>query len=347
MKKIIIILTALFIACDTCELPVSDNGGNSEADIFFSALPLNAEKLAVYKSDDRGNQIQHILNDASIFSAPSSNNKIAFVRTDSNSLNILYMMDIVNGQAVQIDKENSLFDIVHPIISPNGKNIAFLGGSGKLFVYNVTDAVLELVSGSVMANTLPTFSYDGSMIAYFVYEDNLSLQVKNVDNYDVSILNYDLGSYNFEEAFTNKPNWSFDSKSILYSVFDENNCFINITGLDGVNKFIEFDKNDMIPLAPSLNYNNSLLCFNSSNGNIWIVKNLDNPLFYKITDNNDVFYNSEPKWSPKENKLIFTSFNENLGNVGNLVLVALTDDNDVSVNEKVIVSNYSFNSFWR
>ncbi len=347
MKWLIIILSVIFIGCDTCSNPVGNGGTDSEYELYFTALPLSSDNFNFYKSDINGNYIEEVIEDAYSFSVPSKDGIIAFVREDSNSQNLLLTYNVTSGKISEIDRQNSLFDIINPVISSDGKFISFLGGSGKLFIYNMDDGFLELLTGSVLSSSVPSFSPDGSKIAYFDKEDEIKLIIKNTNNLENTLIEFEFSDMKTDSKFTLIPNWTSDSGEIIFSLFDDELCHTIIANMNGETSIINTNLNEIKIINPSLNQNEDFIAFNSDNGNIWICEKKSYPLFYRITDNNDKFFNSHPVWSPDGNKLCYSSTKRDGVYEGNLILSDIDLVNSVNVSKTVIVSNNCLNYFWR
>lgn len=347
MKYLILILSVIIMGCDTCNNPTGNGGADSDYNLYFTALPLGSDNFNYYKSDINGNYIEEIIENAYSFSVPSDNGIVAFVREDSNSQNQLLTYSIKSGNISEIDKQNSLFDIINPVISSNGKFIAFIGGSGKLFIYNMEDGFLELLSGALLSSSVPVFSPDGSMIAFFEEENDIKLIVKSTENTESDLLEMNFSDLQTDSKYTLIPEWSDNSERIVFSLFDSEICHTIIADINGVMNTIRTNLNDITVINPSLNYNEEYIAFHSDNGNIWICENKSSPLFYKITDNNDLFFNSLPVWSPDGKKLSYLSSRRGGTYEGNLILAELDMNGSPAVSSKVIVSNNCLNYFWK
>jgi Tol biopolymer transport system component len=347
MKYFLLIFSVIFMACDTCDSPVGNGGDDSAHHLYFTALPLGSESFNVYRADENGNNITEILQNAYSYSPPSFNNILAFVRKDENSLNELIIYNINSGNIQEIDKQNSLFDIINPMISSNGKYIAFLGGAGKLFVYNIQEGILELLSGSLLSGSICSFSPDGKKIAYFERDNEIKMIVKNTDNPDNNISVTNFSGYVTDSKFTLIPKWSDDSEIISFSLFDDEYSNIIISDIYGNYEIIKTKLNEIKAYNPAVNTSKNHIAFNSANGNIWLCENISNPLFFQLTENNDVYYNSNPVWSPDERMISFIAKPRDAGNTGNLILLSLDDNDFGTVSKKVIVSNNCFNYYWK
>lgn len=344
MWHFLIILFLFLAGCDTCDNSVNNNNNNFDTELYFTSKPLNSSFLSVFKSDISGNNIQKIIENASIYNPPSKNRFITFVRKDTNlGLNHLYIADLNTKKEELVETENQLFDIVYPKIASDAKNLIFLGGSGKLFLYDISNKIINFVTDKVMINTIATISPDGQKFAYFSNEGNsIVLNVRDINNSENLIFSKKFDSLIAGERWLLTPSWSFSSEKIIFSLFNQENCQIIIANLNGEVQFIESENINFY--APVISHNEKLIAVYSESGNIWIIENNDESLFYKITKNNDIYFNFSPKWSHKDNILSYRAYSINDESLADLYIVKL--DNEVNIIEKLIVSNNTFNAFW-
>lgn len=347
-----ILLTGIFaIACDPCA-NVNGNGDNFENRIFFSAPPANGLKPAIYAISTDGTDLDQIVADGQIFSPPSDNHKIAFLRKDSATQKILLLLAEHTGEnEVEIDREKSLYSIAYPVISPNGEFIAFNGGQGQLLsVRSDGTGFVDFLSGNLMEETSYSFSPDSKYICYFekiASDSQFQLKVINIESPESVSYTRNFDNSSLPDFGPLKVDWSNEGEFIAYSIINDSISTIYIDYMNG--DYSEIRLYDFFASMPVISNDNKHLAFSSSDGVIWI-RNIadDNVVFSRITDDNSTTYNVNPIWSPDKKSIIYEVFyNNSYNSLSTLYLSELyfQEDHAETIASNILVNNI-ISAFW-
>lgn len=353
IKNIIIISLLGFIvsSCDVCNNSDTNIGENSSYFYMTSIINSN-EEPNIIKIDTETGEFYTLIDNGRIYSPPSINNRIAFLRK-SNGIQYLLISDLNTNNIIELEKENEIFGIAYPRICPNDEQIAFFGGNGKLFIYNLKDRAIDKVSTKYYDMALFSFSPDGRYIAYAEKhsDKNFIIKVKELNNLDNEVLSYPLNSFSFINLANNMNmiNWNKKSSKIVVSgILNEENKILIIDLNNKINTVTISEK--LGANKASISPNGSCLVFIADDGNLWFRSlNLENPIFEQLTHFSSIEKCINFLWVGSELNIGYiTSINIFNEDESALKQIALKyDDSLPEVIQKRIITNNIFNMYWR
>jgi hypothetical protein len=353
----IIFLSLIISSCENCTNP--DNGGiNPDEEIFFTASPIGSEFPNIYSTNPKGDVINSKISNAMVFSSPSVNGTVAFIRKNKiTGTNSLYVSKIDGSDIKLIASDNDIFTISYPTISPDGKNVVFNAGNSRLISTDNSSGSSNFnqMSSKLTNGCQPSFSGNSKFIAFFEGDGisaPITLKVIDAKSTDVVINIYSkiLGNIKFSDNNDISINWSANSESIVFSVRNgENDDIYIINVISGIERIISVPNADIGGNNATLSPKDDYLAVSGRDGNIWLIFIATNDLrFSNITKSDGFERNHHPKWSHKGDKLIFNSTSQFDSEMYS-TLVSAELKFDVALAQIVhsyILSNNAFIGFW-
>ncbi|MBX3043783.1 MAG: hypothetical protein KIT33_13505 [Candidatus Kapabacteria bacterium] len=306
----------LFSRCDTC-IETSGNGNTPEELVYFSAAPVNSSLPNVYQTDGEGSFIDNLLINGITFSAPSDNGKITYIRKDiENGNSSLFISNIDGSNQNLIVSDNDIFSVSFPVISSNGRYIAFNAGNSRLFVYDVESGspTFNQITGRLAQGSFASFSNNSQYFAYIEGDGSATaytVKVAQSAGSDNLITKYSksIGNIDFAGESDLKVNWSDDSQQIIFSVKNGSNDDIYLIDINsGTERIVSIPNENIGGKDASLSPKNDFLAVSGRDGNIWLIFTATNDLRYSNITRTDGFerYHS-PKWSWDGSKVLYNS----------------------------------------
>lgn len=339
----------LLQSCDFC-IPCNSEGTGDGTYIFTTAIPINSQEPIVYRIDIRNQEIKKIATNCSIFSAPSDAGLLAAVRS-INSTEYLLTIDSETSKETILEKENQLFSISYPVISPSSKHIAFLGGNGKLFIYNLNDKAIDKISNYASQDIIYSFSNDGKLFAYFEEEGaNLVLKIISTDNYDYTILSHTFQNAVFPQTSLQSLNWNKYNDMLSFSLDIAGTNKIIFLKTSGELTELPISK-EIGSSSPVISYDEQYVAFSANDGNIWIrTLKSEVPEFTQITNIDKYEKNIYPFWTNNPNELYYINQMDITGSYYYYSLYKaklLTERNQLKFSETSLLCNNIFNAYWK
>jgi Tol biopolymer transport system component len=344
-----------FVGCDVCCDTCGNSGSNGEYDIFFTASEQNSDVPAIFSISSSGNNLKRVIDSGIIYSAPSKNGYIAYLNTVDN-IKVIMTAKVDGSTKTDILSELRVpgNKITYPILSPDGKWIAFIGRDDvgrykSLMITDNTGGVTFRISRDLLENTLPVFSPDGSMVAF--YEDlsgTIGIRVLYSDpNNSNSIFSANLG-YGIDVLFNKQPtiSWTEDSKSIVYAKTTETEGKIYIKNIFN-NEADSLDVGKLGAIYPDISpLAINRVAFTSRDGVIWTRSLNDSlPDYQRITESDSTEKNYFAQWSPDGKKILYNNYNLiDDAKYGSTILIANIGINNVNT---LVLSNKVDRCFWR
>ncbi|MDT3738731.1 MAG: hypothetical protein RO257_04440 [Candidatus Kapabacteria bacterium] len=313
----VLIPAILFISsCDTCT-GIDKPGINPEDEVFFTASPTNSDLPNIYRTNFQGSAIENIILNGMAFSSPSINGKIAFIRKSPiDGKNNLYVSKLDGSDAKLITSDNDIFNVSYPILSPDGKYVAFNGGNSSLIYYDnsASTSMFNQMTGRLTLGCQPRFSNDSKYLAFFE-GDGTSIPVtlkvidaKSADEVKV-IYSKILGNVKFSDNNEIAVNWSANSKSLIYSIQKGINDDIHIINIENSSeRIISVPNSEIGGRQPAISPKEDFLAVAGNDGNIWLIFIATNDLrFSNITKSEGFERNYQPKWSSEGTKILYSS----------------------------------------
>ena len=346
---LLIILTAG--GCDVCQ---NSSGGGPQVsyEIYFSSVPVNSTQPSIFRVSPGGSDLTEIIKNGIIFSPPSTgSNLIAFFRSVSTTNGILMTSDI-NGNNIQAILPGGHYQTLqNPVLSPDGRMIAFGLGGHELFIIT-SDGSFGAASKNFLDSSLPAFSPDGSKIAYFEtknQDSTLSVVVLNTQNLPpstVGVKYYNIGVSNYFDKPT--ISWSFSGKDIIYTLSQ-----FNLAQSATTDYIYENPPDNSLGLGipvqnvgafmPVLSPDEKYFAYAGRDGNIWYRNtSLTDGSYVKVTQNDTTEFCLYPQWSPDGVYILFTKYfvDDNVNFHGSLEMA------NIITGAVTIVSNNAWRGFW-
>lgn len=345
----------ILLGCDVCDLGGPDTG-TPDNRIYFTAQPGNTDAPFVYSIKRAGKGIQKIADNCILFSPPSVNGLMALLGRDTVTGNkLLYTIDVEGKRLTKIAESSALFDINMPIMSPDGKKIAFSGGQKRLFLSQFDGSyIFDLLDDKFAMNSIPTFSPDSKLLAYLTSEnDRYTLKIANAEQTGSTqiIFSFEINTGIIKERDEITPVWTPDGTSIMMNTHEQNReilMFINISS-SGVRK-IEIESEVIGTQNATISPDGNFVAVAGKDGNIWAMNINGNEIRYsKITNVFDGEKAIKPSWSNDGRSLIFslkTQFDK--VSYSALMITNLSYDGALVNRETTyVLANSAIKGFWQ
>ncbi|MEI6089240.1 MAG: hypothetical protein WCR42_02200 [bacterium] len=346
---IVPIVALLLQSCDFCSTcNTQGNGGGSY--IFTTAVPINNPEPIVYRIDIEDFSIKKVADNCSIYSPPSDAGNLAAVRS-INGVEYLLLIESETSKETILTNENPTYGISYPVISPSDKHIAFHGGSGKLFLYNLRDKAIDKISNSATKDIVYSFSNDGNMLAFMEQNGTtLTLKIINTDNYDNVLLSYDFNNANLPLNSLQTISWNKFNDKVVFSLDVEGQNYIMLTKTTGELNKISISQN-LGSSSPVISEDENYVAFSANDGNIWVrTLKSEQPEFIQITNTLSSEKNINPLWTSSANELYYIN-QINLQGMSayySLYKAELINDRDkLKYNQSTLLCNNIYNAYWK
>ena len=170
----------------------------------------------------------------------------------------LWTINTATGKAIQLTN-SKVFDDLHPSWSPDGKEIVFVSNhsdspdlnpdADDLFILNINTKQVHKLETPFGPKSLPTFSPDGKLIAYFGHEGkgedwkNTLVWVMPADSskparelsstYDLHAAGWTINDIGTAQVIA--PVWSTDGKKVIFQAVQHGNTSLWSIDLNGKN----------------------------------------------------------------------------------------------------------------
>lgn len=343
-------------SCNTCD-PLEGGSGNTgyEDRVFFTSFPLNSLVPSIYSLNSKGKDIRLHASNGTLFSAPSEDGKIAFLRYDSKKgKNVIMLSKLDKADSMRIDEDNPDYSVAEPILSPDGNKIAFNGGNKRLFIWVNTSSgasYIDKVSNDMYDNTMASFSPDASKIAFFEGskdDGTLKLKILNSEMPDITIFERSFEDVNKETALGLEIFWSADSRKVSFLLSEDSTQKLLVLELGGGETYFVLDPFNSESCAPSPDL--SYLIFTNAEGEVW-GRNINSSevKYSPISGEDHSSFNLFYLWNILGHKLIFNKFykDDGFSNISTLYLVDVQINNDLmEIKNQTILSNNAYKGFW-
>ena len=312
---LIVLIISFNTGCDYCGNG-NGNGLPQTGDIYFTAIPVNTMQPGIFwiKIDGTNTSMRQVVGSTKIFSAPSKDNKIVYTGYYLGDKYIYVASIDGSNQRVLLPDINFGYDKLYPVMSPNGKYIAVNDIRTGLWLVKNEKDVFQL-SNNLCPNTIPSFSPDGTKLAYFngfSLNSPLTVTVLNLETNPPSVIvnkQHSSGLIPFMKGDA-YVTWSQDGNYICYVISEAETADVIYKG--PYNSVAE-DGYQIISIGaynPVLTKDLSKVIFQARDGNIWLRSFSDTVAvkrYVNLTNDTGVVC-IYPQLSQDETKLIFSKY---------------------------------------
>ncbi len=344
---IVIDFVVLLFACDPCKY---DNIYSfPEGDIYFTALPVNATEPSIFQIDINQSNPKELIKNGKLYSAPSRDNKLVFVRDYSTGSQDVILSNIDGSNQRIIAGSFHWYSRDFAIISSNGSFIAIGANGNELWIVKNETTYLK-ISNNFCKGTLPSFSPDGSKIAFFegkdLYTSPQYIVISYLGSEQPQTLCKKVLPGNVAELYGEpSPNWSNDNVFVYCCIETlERIDLIYSTSFEGsYEKTWEVEFVGCVEALPSSREN--VFYTVGRDGSIWIVNfNEFTKRFQFISLSGGYSYNLFPKLYEEKKYILYTRFyrDELTQFSGTLEIINISDNKA----KPIIIGSNVFRAFW-
>lgn len=337
----------MFLACDPCRYDTFYH--LPEGDIYFTALPVNSYEPSIFQISLNQTNPREIIKNGKIYSPPSQDKKIVFVRDNSTGSQDVIVANIDGTNQRLIANSYYWYSRDFAIISSNGLLIAIGANGNELWIVRNENTYYKLTS-SFCKGTIPSFSPDGTKIAFIegkdVYTPPQSLIIFYLATDIPQRLCKKVLPGQMVEIFGEPTiTWSEDN-TFVYLCLENKEIYdlIYSTSFEGsYEKVWEVEFIGCAEVIPTKKEN--VFYITGRDGSIWLVNFNELVSRYRFVSQASGFsYNLFPRVDKKFSNLIYTRYyrDELSPFGGTLELVSLTEKN---AKPKIIGSNV-YRAFW-
>lgn len=341
----------MLVSCRVCDGPVTPGIGAEEPRIYFSSQSANGTFPAMFEISREGEYLREIISNAELFSAPSDSKWIAMLRRDSISGKKSIMRVSDQGGGLDLIEEDGIYDINHPVMSPNGERVALSAVGKRLFVYDFS--ALVPISNQLADSSEFKYSADGNYLAYY---ENLggSLVLKIIDGINTDqiteLASVDLSGFSKNSKILSL-NWCKASPIVIFSVRKNDSDYVKTLDVqNNVTDIFSIYAGNLGAAQPDLSPDKKFVAFVSNSGQI-VGANTDQgiPLISFITNNEGIEKYEFPEWSPDGNSIIFKGYaSYDKSGMGSLNIANVRENGKLlETVEKLIISTNVIRGFWK
>lgn len=346
----IVLLQFILMSCDYC-VDVDDSGkGKSEQSIYFNSVISNDAQPEIFSSNEDGSEIFRIAGGL-LFSSPSNSGVLAFSRISDTQQSSLWLANTDGSNEQLLEVETSQYTIATPVISSTGKFVAFYGGSSRMFIYEIDNSVVNYFPNNFDGNTIPSFSPDGLLLAYFELVSGIvELKVKPTNDFSQTMISRKFESLRLRSGIRQRINWSANGRYAVFSLeSDTTDILIVMDAKENSFSMTEISKTSLGAFSPNLSPEGDYIVFTANNGSLWLLDMAkETQLFTELTVGLPASENLNPAFSPDGQSILFLSKNEFTAAPG-AILIKMQLENDgtrLKARNYTVISNNALTGFW-
>jgi len=332
--------------CPDCSNPIDNS--ITDSDIIFSGKSLNGNNPGIFSVKLNGDNLTEIIEYGMVFSQVSTDNNIVFWSKRNNNNDNLQMFNIVSGKIFNLIDEGSFPNINYPVISKDGRHIAFFSGFSEV-VIGTGGPAWDAKSYEVCPNTIPVFSPDGNYMAFLEgdsLEAPLRINIVSSDDPGVLIDKKELSFGIIGQRGEATLDWThqdiivycytvhdkLDHVGVWYPDDDTRSYTINVANEGAFNPIVSPDKSKIVVI--------------DRRGNLWKRSLTSDTLGFpweQLTSVGQNEYILYPIWSKDGNSILYTKrFKTNLDKFsGNLEIL------DLKSERTRVICNNIYRGFWK
>lgn len=345
------IIAMLFIstACDFC---VDGQGGYvmEESDIYFTSKPVNSHETGIFRISKDGKGLKEIVRNAEIYSSPSkTTKKIVYTSFQAPNVKYIFKANIDGTSSEVLKNEKFSNDKLYPIISSNGKHIVVNDVSNGLWLIREDNSVLK-ISDKLCMNTIPSFSPDGTKLAYYEgYElyNPLSVVILDMEQDPPVLIARKEHNEGLEKYSDNAlVGWSPDGQKVCYIISKSLASDYLFVGDYNNPNDKAYEITSIGAYQPAINSTLDKVVFAARDGNLWI-RNLSDTAakkYVKLTSSGRVSKSLYPEWSEDGTKILYVKQFKDESDImtSSLEIIDLKEEKLVSR----VLSNNVYKGYW-
>ncbi|MBM2814000.1 MAG: hypothetical protein HW421_762 [Ignavibacteria bacterium] len=342
----IIVLMRLW-GCNPCSNPTGLGCcGSGKTEIYFWGSTINNNMPSIYKISTDGKSLKEIIRNAKLFSRPSKNGMLAFLRNESGISKVMTANADGNDTSVVASSVESDFStgINYPVISSDGSMVAFVCGDNQMYVVN---KIVRRPFSGIMSRTIPSFSPKENSVAFLNYDLTsklVTLKVYNVQNDDY-ILSKPIAVQMSTPAYEQTCEWSENGERISVSMSNDSTSIVYIVNI-ATAEMDSVNLKQQGAIAPALSYDGSSFVYTSKSGALWKCEITNHePSLFQITQDDSTEKNIFGQWNPDGKSVIFSQFTVGEEQNPTATLKIVNVENNSSFGTFMLCNN-SFRGFW-
>lgn len=350
-KKVVLVLffslsLLIFQVCTDCPTPIPPN--ESDSDIIFSGKTLNGMKPGIFTVNEDGSSLLENVENAVLYSSISIEKTIVYWSERDNGQDSLTKKVFYEKNGSPLIEAGTFPEIRYPIMSPDGKHIAFFSGQNELVIGSGGSIWIPKVY-DICPNTLPVFSPDSKYLAFLEgdsIEAPLRINIVSSDNPGTMIDSKELAFGIIGLRGEAMLDWTHQDM-IAYSVSTRE--FLDSIGFwyweNPTNSFtIKVEKEGAI--NPRLSPDRSKVLITDRRGDLYMSNFSRDSLeisWVQLTNLTDLEYILYPSWSEDGKKILYSKFFKNNSDKFSANLEIF----DIKTEKTKVVCNNVYRGFWR
>lgn len=337
----------LLLACDPCKY--DEIYSLPEGDIYFTAMPVNSNEPSIVQIDINQSNPKEIIKNGKLYSAPSKDNKLVFVRDYATGSQDIILSNIDGSNQRIIAGSFHWYSRDFAVLSSNGSLIAIGANGNELWIVK-NETIYLKISSNFCKGTLPSFSPDGTKIAFFegkdLYTSPQSIVIYYVNSEQPKTLCKKILPGTIVELYGEPlPTWSNDNVFVYCCVeTTEKADIIYSTSFEGsFEKTWEVEFVGCVEALPSSREN--IFYTIGRDGSIWIVNfNELTKRFQFVSLSSGYSYNLFPEINEEKKLILYTRFyRDELNQFGGTLEILNISDNKA---KPIIIGSNVFRAFW-
>jgi Tol biopolymer transport system component len=275
MKRIYYLFFGIFIllGCNPCD-PVPND--NPEQVIYLNIFDGNS--YSVITTDESGNKMELVIDSAVIYSEPDVNGSVVYSREGQ-------IYKFIPGKD-PIPLKTDLFNPTEPVISPDGKYIAFRAEDNELYVLGEDLTTLYNITAGLTKGFSPVFSPDSKYLSYYKGDiKGPTLEVRQVN--DLFLEPVYVKQMSAIDTLSS-ISWSQNGLLSFYSSTDAAYCIYIVNPAENGEEEIKISSFNISSLQITPN-GDSLVIRNSNDGKVFIRNVKGEPYYRRVGDNSGGF----------------------------------------------------------
>lgn len=342
----ITLLTILvFISCKEC--PDITDSSLGESDIIFSGKALNSDNPGIFTVKLNGDNLTELVDNGVIYSTISMDYNLVFWSKRDNNNDNIQRYNLEKNSVYTLIDQGTFPKINYPVISKNGKYIAFFSGFNEL-VIGTGGPAWNTKDYEICPNTIPVFSPDGNYLA-FLEGDSLEapLRINVVSSNDPGML---IASKEISFGILGQRgeatlDWTHQDVIVYsYTVHDKLD-HVGVWFIDNDTKSYTINVANEGAFNPIVSPDRTKIVVTDKRGNLWKRNFTSDTLttsWEQLTSVGENEYILYPVWSADGNSILYTKrFKNNTDRFsGNLEIL------DVKSEKTRVICNNVYRGYW-